>query len=159
MKTLHIYPTSRAIRNERLKQKEQDGLLPTLMRVDEFERRAIILPERAMVDPLQRILLLKEASSFEGFLNLKINRDLVRFFTKSDAIFKFFEELSHENVSFYELVQGDAYVEFEEHIEILEQLLFSCSIYTTFQLSQNYTSQTLLFVCISGSLLKEHLFS
>jgi inactivated superfamily I helicase/RecB family exonuclease len=125
MKTLHIYPTSRAIRNERLKQKEQDGLLPTLMRVDEFERRAIILPERAMVDPLQRILLLKEASSFEGFLNLKINRDLVRFFTKSDAIFKFFEELSHENVSFYELVQGDAYVEFEEHIEILEQLLLN----------------------------------
>jgi len=73
MKTLHIYPTSRAIRNKRLEQKEQAGLLPSLMRVDEFERRAIILPELAMVDPLQRTLFLQEASQFEGFQALKIN--------------------------------------------------------------------------------------
>ena len=123
MKKLQIYPTSRAIRNERLMQKEEDALLPTLMRVDEFERRAIILPELAMVDPLQRTLFLQEASQFEEFQALKINRDLIRFFTKSDAIFKFFEELSHERVSFDALVEGDAYVEFAEHIEILEQLL------------------------------------
>ena len=123
MKTVHIYPTSRAIRNERLTQKEHDSLLPTLMRIDEFERRAILLPELAMVDPLQRTLFLQEASQFEGFQSLKINRELVRFFTKSDAIFKFFEELSQEEVSFDALVEGDAYVEFAEHIEILEQLL------------------------------------
>ena len=123
MKTLHIYPTSRAIRNVREAQRQENDLLPTLMRIDDFERRAILLPERAMVDALQRTLLLQEASRFETFDNLKINRDLVRFFTKSDAIFKFFEELSQEEVSFDDLVQGDAYVEFGEHIEILEQLL------------------------------------
>ena len=123
MKTLHIYPTSRAIRNERLLQKAHNGLLPSLMRVDEFEKRAIILPELAMVDSLQRTLFLQEASKFEAFQTLKINRELVRFFTKSDAIFKFFEELSHEEVSFDALVEGDAYVEFAEHIEVLEQLL------------------------------------
>ena len=125
MKILKIYPTSRAIRNERLKQKEHDTLLPTLMRVDEFEKRAIILPELAMVDPLQRTLFLQEASHFEAFQSLKINRELIRFFTKSDAIFKFFEELSHEEVSFDALVEGDAYVEFTEHIEVLEQLLLN----------------------------------
>ena len=125
MKILKIYPTSRAIRNERLAQKEHNSLLPSLMRVDEFERRAIILPELAMVDPLQRTLFLQEASQFEGFDTLKINRELIRFFTKSDAIFKFFEELSHEEVSFDALVDGDAYVEFSEHIEILEQLLLN----------------------------------
>ncbi len=125
MKTLHIYPTSRAIRHVRSLEKEHNRLLPTLMRIDEFERRAIILPELKMVDPLQRRLLLQEASHFEAFSSLKINRDLVRFFTKSDAIFKFFEELSHEEVSFDDLVQGDAYVEFAEHIEILEELLAS----------------------------------
>jgi len=123
MKTLHIYPTSRAIRNRREEQRTQRSLLPTLMRIDDFERRAILLPELAMVDPLQRTLLLKESASFDAFDGLKINRDLVRFFTKSDAIFKFFEELSHESVSFDNLVEGDAYVEFAEHIEILEQLL------------------------------------
>ncbi len=123
MKTLHIYPTSRAIRNERLLQKEHNGLIPSLMRVDEFEKRAIILPELAMVDSLKRTLFLKKASEFEAFQRLKINRELVRFFTKSDAIFKFFEELSQEEVSFNDLVEGDAYVEFAEHIEILEELL------------------------------------
>ena len=123
MKTLHIYPTSRAIRNVRLLQKEENALLPSLMRIDDFERRAILLPELAMVDSLQRTLFLQEASNFEGFNSLKINRELIRFFTKSDAIFKFFEELSHEKVSFDALVEGDAYVEFSEHIDILEELL------------------------------------
>ncbi len=125
MKTLHIYPTSRAIRNIRLAQKEQEGLLPSLMRIDDFERRAIILPELIMVDSLQRTLFLQEASQFEAFQSLKINRELVRFFTKSDAIFKFFEELSHEKVTFDALIDGDAYVEFSEHIEVLEQLLLN----------------------------------
>ena len=123
MKTLHIYPTSRAIRNERLLQREENALLPSLIRIDDFERRAILLPELAMVDALQRTLFLQEATRFESFSNLKINRDLVKFFTKSDAIFKFFEELSHEEVGFDNLVEGDAYVEFAEHIEILEELL------------------------------------
>lgn len=125
MKILKIYPTSRAIRNERFMQKEEDALLPTLMRVDEFERRAIILPELAMVDALQRTLFLQEASKFDAFDALKINRELIRFFTKSDAIFKFFEELTHEEVSFDTLVASDAYVEFIEHIEVLEQLLLN----------------------------------
>ncbi len=123
MKILHIYPTSRAIRDVRYRQKEQNTLLPTLMRIDDFERRAILLPELAMVDPLQRTLFLQEASNFDAFNGLKINRELIRFFTKSDAIFKFFEELSHEKVSFDALVEGDAYVEFSEHIDILEELL------------------------------------
>jgi inactivated superfamily I helicase/CRISPR/Cas system-associated exonuclease Cas4 (RecB family) len=123
MKTLHIYPTSRAIRNERLLQKEENSLLPSLMRIDDFEHRAILLPALAMVDSLQRTLFLQEATRFDTFSDLKINRDLVKFFTRSDAIFKFFEELSHEEVSFDNLIEGDAYVEFSEHIEILEELL------------------------------------
>ena len=123
MKILHIYPTSRAIRNIHESQREENTLLPSLMRIDDFERRAILLPELAMVDPLARTLLLQESAKFDAFKSLKINRELIRFFTKSDAIFKFFEELSHENVNFDNLVEGDAYVEFSEHIEILEQLL------------------------------------
>lgn len=123
MKILHIYPTSRAIRNVRFSQKEQNSLLPSLIHIDDFERRTILLPELAMVDPLQRTLFLQEASNFKAFNRLKINRELIRFFTKSDAIFKFYEELSHEKVSFEALIEGDAYVEFSEHIEILEELL------------------------------------
>jgi len=123
MNKLHIYPTSRALRTVSTALKEQDGLLPALMRMDEFEQRAILIENKIQIDPLQRILLLREAAKFDDFSTLNVNRDLVRFFTKSDAIFKFFEELAAENVNFVTLVEADAYVEFETHLAILEQLL------------------------------------
>lgn len=123
MNTLHIYPTSRALRTVSASHKEEDGFLPTLMRMDEFEQRAILLENKIQIDPLQRILLLKEAANFEAFVDLKLDISLVKFFTKSDALFKFFEELSAENVSFDTLSQADAYAEFGLHLEILERLL------------------------------------
>ena len=43
MNRLHIYPTSRALRTVSAKHKESDGFLPALMRMDEFEQRAILL--------------------------------------------------------------------------------------------------------------------
>ena len=122
MNQLHIYPTSRALRTVSAILKEQDCFLPTLMRMDEFEQRAILIENKTQIDPLQRILLLREAASFQAFEDLKVNLELVRFFTKSDALFKFFEELTGEKVSFETLAQADAYAEFETHLDILERL-------------------------------------
>ncbi len=122
MKKLLIYPTSRALRRVMEEQKSQDMFLPSLMRTDEFEHRAIIMPQQTIVDPLHRILLLREASDFEEFKRLKIDKELVRFFSRSDSFFKFFEELSAEGVSFDDLMGADAYVEFDEHLEILQTL-------------------------------------
>ena len=122
MNQLHIYPTSRALRTVSSEHKEQDGFLPALMRMDEFEQRTILLEDKVQIDPLQRILLLREAASFQAFEDLKLNLELVRFFTKSDALFKFFEELAAEQISFNTLAQADAYAEFETHLGILEQL-------------------------------------
>ena len=123
MNQLHIYPTSRALRTVSQNHKAQDGFIPTLMRMDEFEHRAILLESKTQIDPLQRILLLKEAANFEAFLDLKLDISLVKFFTKSDALFKFFEELAAENVGFDRLAEADAYAEFGLHLEILERLL------------------------------------
>ena len=120
---LHIYPTSRALRSISESFKEQEGFLPTLMRMDEFEKRAILIENKIQIDPLQRILYLREAAKFDRFETLNVNRDLVRFFTKSDALFKFFEELAAENVDFETLAHADAYAEFEKHLNILEELL------------------------------------
>ena len=122
MNQLHIYPTSRALRTVSAKLKESEGFLPTLMRIDEFEQRAILLENSVQIDALQRILLLREAAQFSAFETLKLNLELVRFFTKSDAIFKFFEELAAEKIGFETLAQADAYAEFETHLAILEQL-------------------------------------
>ncbi len=123
MNTLQIYPTSRALRTVTSQFKESDTLLPTLMRMDEFEQRAILLKNKIQVDPLQRILLLQEAARFEAFQGFHIDLSLVRFFTKSEALFKFFEELAGEHVDFATLAEADAYAEFGTHLEILERLL------------------------------------
>jgi inactivated superfamily I helicase/RecB family exonuclease len=125
MNKLHIYPTSRVLRTISSQHKEEDGFLPALMRMDEFEQRAILMENRIHIDPLQRILLLRNAASFDAFEKLNVNRNLVRFFTKSDALFKFFEELAGENIGFATLAEADAYAEFSEHLEILEKLLFN----------------------------------
>jgi len=125
MNELHIYPTSRALRSIRQSQKSYDGFLPSLMRMDEFEQRAILLNHKIQIDPLQRILLLREAAKFDAFLDLKVDISLLKFFTKSDGLFKFFEELASENVSFNVLSEADAYAEFGMHLEILETLLYN----------------------------------
>jgi RecB family exonuclease len=122
MNQLHIYPTSRALRTVSQSHRENEGFLPALMRMDEFEKRAVLIDGCTQIDPIQRILFLKEASKFEAFQLLKVDRDLVRFFTKSEALFKFFEELSAEYVDFEILMQADPYAEFDKHLEVLEQL-------------------------------------
>lgn len=123
MNTLQIHPTSRALRAVTSQFKESDTLLPTLMRMDEFEQRAILLGDTMQIDPLQRILFLRKAARFDTFTDLHIDLSLVRFFTKSDALFKFFEELAGEHVGFGILASADAYAEFGTHLEILERLL------------------------------------
>jgi len=122
MNTLHIYPTSRAIRTQVALALENDTFLPSFMRMDEFEQRTVLLPNMQLVDTMQRILLLREASRFEAFEELKFDRKLIRFFGKGEAIFRFYEELSGEKVDFETLAQADAYAEFGEHLEILQTL-------------------------------------
>jgi len=123
MNKLSVYPTSRALRTVAKTMKTEDGFLPALMRMDEFEQRSVLIENATQVDAIERILLLREAAAFKAFESLNVNRDLIRFFTKSDALFKFFEELAAENVDFGHLAEADAYAEFGEHLEILETLL------------------------------------
>jgi len=121
VRELYIYPNSRSLRGAQKQFLKSNRLLPTLTTIDEFEKNAIIL-QRPEADSLKRVLYLQEASKFDSFRDLKINRDLIKFFTRSEAILKFFEELTHERVGFEDLVVGDFYDEFSSHIQILNQL-------------------------------------
>ena len=106
-----------------MKFKNINSLIPNFIKIDEFEKKSILLKDSILVDPFQRAIFLKEASNFNSFNNLKINRELIKFFTQSSSIFKFFEELALENVTFEQLLEADSYIEFEEHIDILKELL------------------------------------
>jgi RecB family exonuclease len=123
MNELHIYPTSRALRTISLSYKTQEGYVPSLMRMDEFEKRVLLLENLVEIDSLQRILLLQKAAKFDAFDTFKVDTSLLKFFTKSETFFKFFEELSAEHVSLEMLTQADAYAEFDTHLEILNRVL------------------------------------
>lgn len=144
MNQLHIYPTSRALREVSHTYKTSQALLPTLMRIDSFEQRVILLENTIAIDPMERILLLQKATNFEAFKALKLDRSLVRFFTKSDALFKFFEELSAEKIDFEMLANADAYAEFSTHLEILQSVLAN---YKSLLQSKGYTDRAFVPEC------------
>ena len=144
MNQLHIYPTSRALRTVSSEHKAQYRLLPALMRMDEFEQRAIQLVDNILIDHLQRILLLQKAASLEAFEYLNLDLSLVRFFTKSDALFKFFEELAAVQIDFMTLAHADAYAEFAMHLEILESLLENYQILLE---ERGYTDKAFIPTC------------
>jgi len=119
---LIIYPTTRAIREATKSLAQDSKLLPKMMTIDEFERRLAIAPNRVMVDAIERVLFLQEASNFDEFKLLQKERELLRFFLVGDDFFRFFEELALERVELDELLEADAYGEFAKHIEILKRL-------------------------------------
>ncbi len=122
IKKLIIHPTARRLRGLQEEFRTSDGITATLMLTSEFEDRCIVVNDKYQVDSMERILLLRQAASFDTFEKLKLNLELVRFFTRSDALFKFFEELAREKVDISELNCADTYAQFDEHLEILEIL-------------------------------------
>ena len=122
MKRLEVYPTGRAIRHRQEILRTQEGFAPELMTIGEFEQRAVIGDSGIFADAMQRRLLMREAARFEGFERLRLEMKGVRFLKHSDALLRFFEELSAEGVGFAQLKEADTHAEYLEQIELLEKL-------------------------------------
>ncbi len=118
--TLHVFPTSRAIRDHVTQIRE--GFLPTLMGMGDFIDRVILSDHLITPDDDLRLLALHEASNFSAFEGLSIERNFFTFIQNSTYIFRFFEELATEMVPIEALEGADLYGEYEEHIAILKQL-------------------------------------
>ena len=149
MPTLIVTPSSRALREASKILKEKEGMLPRLMRIDEFLSRLCLVPDRGMIQETQRIFRLREAAEFEGFERIHRERDLIRFFSRSGDFFRFFEELAWEKVPLESLEEADAYAEYAEHIELLarlkgryEKILESQGLYDRMSLPQLYRFNT-----------------
>jgi len=119
---LTILPTSRAIRSAILKEQTQDKFLPSYITISEFLQRILVVDDYQRVDDDTRTLTLLEASDFKNFSTLQIERNFFTFTQNSSYIFRFFEELSGELVDIGELSLADTYGDYEEHIEILQEL-------------------------------------
>jgi len=117
-----ILPSARAIRHEQLNIEAKTLFLPNYITMSEFISKLCIVKDYKIVDDDTRTLLLLQASDFKAFKNLQIQRNFFTFTKNSSYIFKFFEELSAEKFDIANLANSDIYAEFEEHIEILQEL-------------------------------------
>jgi len=117
-----VLPSARAIRHEQLSIEQASMFLPNYITVNEFISKLCIVKDFKICDEDSRVLLLLEASDFQEFTNLQIERNFFTFTKNSSYIFKFFEELSAELYDIKDLNLADIYAEYEEHISILQEL-------------------------------------
>ncbi|MFZ2889539.1 PD-(D/E)XK nuclease family protein, partial [Sulfuricurvum sp.] len=115
-----VYPTSRCIREAVAVSSE--SFLPQMMSMGEFLSRAYVAVGKIVPDEDLRLLAMHEASDFSAFRALNIERNFFSFIQNSEYLFRFFEELSSEQVSVETLQAVDVYGEYEEHIAILTRL-------------------------------------
>ena len=120
--TTIVLPSARAIRHEQLSIDKQTLFLPNFITMSEFINKLCIVKNFKTIDADTRVLLLLEASNFDGFSTLQIQRNFFTFTKNSSYIFKFFEELSAEMYDINTLDTSDIYGEYEEHITILQEL-------------------------------------
>lgn len=115
-----VYPTARCIR-EALNN-SNEPFLSHMITMGEFLSRAYVAVGKIIPDEDLRLLAMHEASDFSGFAALNIERNFFSFIQNSEYLFRFFEELSSEQVSVETLQAVDVYGEYEEHIAILKRL-------------------------------------
>lgn len=115
-----VYPSARSIREAVAT--FDDDLIPHMMSMGEFLSRAYVVEGKRVPDEDLRLLAMHEASDFSGFAALDIERNFFSFIQNSEYLFRFFEELSSEQVSIDMLQSVDVYGEYEEHIAILKRL-------------------------------------
>jgi inactivated superfamily I helicase/RecB family exonuclease len=122
-KKLVIYPTSRAIRERIKNELKHDSILPKIITIGEFEKKAVLVEGYTFIDQDTRVMLLNEASSFSTFSKLNIDREFFVFLKNSKYLFSFFDELAVELIDINSLQQYDTYASYLEHLEILSTLL------------------------------------
>ncbi len=117
-----VLPTARAIRYEQLHLPNSSLFLPNYVTMSDFLSKLCVVDGYRFIDEDTRTLLLLEASDFDGFSSLQIERNFFTFTKNSSYIFKFFGELSAELYDISSLISADVYAEYEEHITILGEL-------------------------------------
>lgn len=118
---LYVFTTSRGKR-EFLKT-VNNSYPPKSLTLKDFIDRTVIVEDKIFIESDTRKLLLKEASEFSNFADLKIPTDFFRFLENSPYILRFFDELAGEYVAIEDLETGDAYGEYDYHLSILKVLL------------------------------------
>ncbi len=118
-----VLPTSRAIREQLLELKNSNQLIDRFITIGDLFERAVMVDELLVTDDDHRVLMLLDASSFDSFQELHIERNFFTFIRNSRYIFGLYRELFLELVCIEKLELEDTYEDAVEHVQILIHLL------------------------------------
>ncbi len=128
-KSLLVFPTQRAIRSYLDKQKNLNTLLPTCISIDDFLKKSIYFENRVYCDEEQRTLVLHDAIKDINIKKLGINSSFTKFLNQSEYIYRFFLEISSENIEIKDIKTKDTYEFYNEHLSILDEILKNYKIF------------------------------
>jgi len=117
---LKVFSTKREIR-EFLKAKNNE-FLPKLTTIGEFLDKAVVVKGACMVDDDMKKLYLYRALKEINIKKLGMKEDFLSFFKNSEFVLSFFNEVFLENVSIGDIELSDTYLEYSEHLELLNEL-------------------------------------
>ena len=118
---LKIFTTSRQVR--KWLEDKNNQFLDKYYTLGEFLGKIIIVDDKKFVDNDFRKKYLFEAIKNVDVEKLGISREFINFFEDSDFIFSFFNELFLEKVDINKVIMNDVYLDFEEHLLILKEIL------------------------------------
>jgi hypothetical protein len=118
--TLKIFTTKRQIR-EWLKDKDNQ-FLDKHMSIGDFFEKIVVVDGVKFIDKDLRKKYLFEAIKGVDVEKLGISKEFLAFFDDSDFIFDFFNELFLERVDIKKVRMSDVYLDFDEHLRILEEI-------------------------------------
>jgi len=119
-KTLQVFPTGRAIREYISSLKTTNQLLPKSITIGDFLSKVIYVKNKTYIDKDLRILYLKEAIKDIDIEKLGLNSNFSKFYTQSEYILKFFNELNNEYKTIEDIEINDTYALYVEHLDILK---------------------------------------
>lgn len=119
---LHIFPTSRAVRNFHNTYRDENVILEKAITIQEFYNKCLYVKDLNEANEELRLMLMLQASRHSGS-GLNIPNEFFAFLKNNEYLFRFYEELSAEKCLISELKLSDTYEEYKEHLEILEQVL------------------------------------
>lgn len=119
---LHVFPTSRAVRNFYNSFRDENIILEKAITIQEFYNKCLYVKNSNEANEELRLVLMLQASKNIA-KGLNIPSEFFSFLKNNEYLFRFYEELRAEQCSIGDLKLVDTYEEYSEHLEILENVL------------------------------------
>ncbi|WP_069435750.1 PD-(D/E)XK nuclease family protein [Campylobacter iguaniorum] len=120
---LYVLSSSRNIRDF-LEQNCTNSLLPKVITIFEFNQTILLVNGLKKATDTTRLLIMQEAAKATKAVSseLNISTEFFAFLKNSSYLFSFFQELEREFVSIDTLKNSDTYANYDEHLDILQEL-------------------------------------